>query len=135
MPIDILANLKSTTNSVANRSVIGTILGNPIAIGVMIVLSLFVILYYFNNISLTFKFMFYTFIVIVGILIAHDVILKEQLSELWGTDKEDQMVKDVQNIKVDNPVQPRTDIDQIRTDHTNSLPAGQSFTLEDLQQM
>lgn len=134
MPIDIVANFKSTSNTLANKSLVGTILGNPIAVGVMVVLSLFFILYYFNGVSLTFKFMFYSSVAIIGILLAHDIILKEQLSEFLEVDKDDQIVKDVQNIQVDNPVQPRGSADQIRQNHLDSMPSS-NLSYDDLQRM
>jgi hypothetical protein len=128
MPIDLLSAFNKTTNAIANKSIIGRILGNPLWLGFCITLTVLLILWAWGlQDSVTFKLMFYTLVAVSGLVVAHDVILVDQIKECLETKDDVNMVKDVQKLggySYDTHVEPRKDMEQIRQSYTSTqLPS------------
>jgi hypothetical protein len=114
MPIDINSIVKKSTNHVANQTILGGALANPCYVGLIITIILICILRYHNFKGLCFKFIFYTAISIIGVMVVHDVVIRDRMNEKV----EASVVSSIVSAHVDNPIQsgigPRNDIDAVR---------------------
>lgn len=90
MPIDIYSAFSKVTNHVANKSIIGKVIGNPVWLAVIICVVILLMFYYWDLISgIEFRHIFYTLLVTVGLVMAHDFIIVAQAKEsLESSDSE-----------------------------------------------
>lgn len=92
MSIDVAANVKRLGNHVANRSLIGETLGNPMFVAALIVFVIFMILFAYEAECLNFQVMFYLSIFITGIQLLQNAITGERLRNLYENTSERDMV-------------------------------------------
>ena len=79
MPIDILTHIKSSFLNFSTKSIFGDVIANPISIASLILLSISLILW--SSDGLNFKFVFYTFVIVLGLVILQQNVLKQRFNE------------------------------------------------------
>ena len=123
MPIDIISSLKNTADEFANKSIFGELVSNPVIIAAIITLLLSIMLYLETDTS--FSTVFYTFIIVCGIVVIHDTVLRSQIKEYHESEAGIDIIRNVHNTPTDDNdiVDPRNDTQQIKDSyHDNLVP-------------
>lgn len=123
MPIDLLTAFNRTTSQIANKSAVGYIIGHPVWFAALIVGTLMLILWISNFEDWSFKFWFYTSISVLGLVVAHDIIIVDQTKECLENKTDRNLINGVHSMNgLQPPIQPRSD-----TDVRQGLVAGAGF--------
>jgi hypothetical protein len=125
MPFNLIQSFEKLTNEFANTNYIVYTLGNPCILSIMIVLCIILIMYSWDiesELIFRFKFIFYLLIGVLGLMIAHDTILKYKYKDSVINTEETTLVNNVHEASKFDMIEPRKDIDTIRTNIINDMP-------------
>lgn len=115
MPLDLGSNCSKLGNHIACGTLIGTAIGNPLIMGVFIVVIIAVILHIYDSECVCFKMLFYLGLGIISVLIIHDYILDEIAKEKYSIQTGESLIQDMSSITEleGSHIKPR-DVEQIK---------------------
>lgn len=135
MPLNISNSFNNISSSIANHSMVGTILGNPLVVAFMIVFTILLILYVWdveNEMVYSFKFIFYMLFTVISIMVAHDVILKSQFNSVSDQSNHAHMVEQINDVAAYDAIEPRSNAQEIRNNFVNQMPQQQLLDSSEL---
>lgn len=129
MPFDAGYHLRGLIDYVANRSHLGTVLTNPIWIGLIIVAVIVLLLLAVGWEGCpTFKLIFWMCVAVTSLMLVHDTLVHKKADDTHENTAGETLVKDVQQLSAvpDADIGPRLDPD--------ARPQNYDVTLDDLEQ-
>lgn len=107
MPIDIDANFKRASNRIANKSVVGTCMGNPIFTACIIVAVVCLILFAYDSEAVCFQIVFYLSVFTISLMMLHHVVVREQMRERYENSNQLEMIRPAPTIGAGYGISPR----------------------------
>jgi hypothetical protein len=128
MPIDLFSVFNKGTSYVANDTMAGNVISNPISLTILILFAIVLILYAHNRKKMVkFKILFYMSIIILSALVLHDILLRERLKEKYAVGSGVDMVMGGRNTFGTSQIKPR-----VREDLSPDDPDA-SYYIEDIK--